>query len=169
MKTNFDMLFKSEKIRIIVFTIITLIVAVFAVAYVWEWCGLVQEQPINTDGMDVNVDGGNFNWFFGPLASGLNGFLMLINAVAYILFLFVMDFVAYGLFRIIAFRKTNVVNGVEYILAKRVFAGILIASVVTSLFISRFNYLIYIALLIFPIWLFGYLFYILPLKLKRPK
>lgn len=163
------MLIKSEKIRIIVFTIITLIAAVFAVAYVWEWCGLFQEHPINTDGMDINIDGGNFNWFFGPLASGLNGFLLLITAVVYVVFLFVIDFAAYGLFRIIVFRKTNVVSEAEYKLAKWVFAGILIVSVITSLFISRCNYLIYIALLIFPIWLFGYLFYILPLKLKIPK
>lgn len=165
MKLNIDILERSEKIRIMVFTVITLIAAVFAVAYVWECCGLFKEPPINTDGMDVYVDGGNFNWFFVPVASGLNGFLMLITIVIYVVFMFVVDFLAYGLFRIFVFRKTDVVNGTEYKLAKKIFSSILLASIGISLFISRFHYLICIALFLFPIWLFGYLFYILPLKL----
>lgn len=169
MRANFNKLDRREKRRIIIFTVIAVLEAVFAVAYVCEWCRSFKEQLIRTDNIDVNIDGGNFNWFFGSLASGLNGSLMLFSAVAYVVFLTVIDLLACGIFKVFAFRKTGFVSEDEYILAKCVLTIILIVSIVISFFIARFNFLLFIALLIFPIWLFGYLFYILPLKHKSRK
>lgn len=169
MREDFNELGRKEKIRIIVFIVITMIVAAFAIAYVWEFRELSKEQPIRTDNMDVNIDGGNFNWFFVPMASGVNGLIMLISAGVYVVFLAVIDLLVYGVFRVIAFRKIGFVSEAEYILAKKVFAIILIGSILISLVVTRFHFLLFIALLIFPMWLFGYLFYILPLKHKRQK
>lgn len=169
MRAGFDILDRNEKIRISIFTIITVIVTVFAALYVWEWCGLFEEPLISMGDGDIIIDGENFNWFFDLMASGMNGLLILINGAAYIGFLFVMDLLAYGLFRAFAFRKTNFASEAEHLFAKRVLAVILIVGIVISLLLARFRFLIFITLLIFPIWLFGYLFYILPLKHRREK
>ena len=169
MKANLDMLDRGGKIRIIIFTIITVLAAVYAVLCVRALCVDASDPQYFSEATDLSVDGADFTKLSELVIFGANGVFVLLNAAAYLVFSFLIDLLAYGLFRVIAFRKNDFVSNAEYILAKCAFTVILIISIVVSLFIARFNHLIYIAMLMFPIWLFGYLFYIFTLKRKRQK
>lgn len=167
MREDFDKLDKDEKKRIIIFVVVTLISAMFAIAYVWEWCGLFKEQLIDTKDMDVSVDGADFNWFFMPLATGLNSFLMMISEVLYEIFLILFNLLFYGLLGLIALRKVNHICEEEYKLTKQIFKIVVIASAVISVIITKFNLLLPVALFMLPMVLLGNLLYLWPLKNRR--
>lgn len=166
MITYFNMLNKKEKIRLIIFTLIAIYVAWYTVKFVWDWWQVLDEQLVNTKDMNVVVDGGSLNWVFVPLTIMYNGFLMMGFEVMYVFVLAIIGLVSYGIFRILAFIKTDSTSEAEYMLAKLVLAVVLAISAIISLIIARFNFLC-IALFILPDWLFGYLFYVLPLKRRR--
>lgn len=167
MREDFEKLDKDEKKRIIIFMVVTLASAVFAIAYAWEWCGLFKEQLIDTKDMDVSVDGADFNWFFMPLATGLNSFLMMISEVFYEIFLILFNLLFYGLLGLIALRKVDHIREEEYKLTKQIFKIAVIASTVISVIITKFNLLLSVALFMLPMVLLGNLLYLWPLKNRR--
>lgn len=181
MNANFNMLDESGKKRIIYFSIITVLVAVFAViGFLIVYLNVNNPQNFLVSEV-IDFDGADFAPLFSLVKSILVGGFLLVFAVMHLVFAWLIDLVAYILFCEFAFKKDFFVSNAEYILAKRVFTAILITSIVVSVFIAIFNYFIYfhivaiyyiavyIALLMVPIWLFGYLFYIHKLKHKRQK
>lgn len=166
MKAHFNMLDRSAKKRIIIFTIITVIMAVFVVISIRAVHLYANEtlEPIEFDGAD-------FAPFFWPI----NWFIVILCAGMFFVHSWVINFAAYIAFGELAFKKDTFVSNTEYILAKRILTAILIISIVVSLYFTLFNnsiYLyffiyIYAAVLMFPIGLFGYLFYIDKLKDMR--
>lgn len=174
MKENFNMLDKSGKNRIIIFTVITIIAAMFAVACIWALYRAVKDPLFNIgDIMNENIDfdGENFNWFFALLATLINMLIVLFTTVVPVVFSFIIDILFYGLFKAIIFPKTNFASEAEYVLAKQMLTIILIVSIVVSLFMIHFDFIFVIFMIcpIFFMWLFGYLFYIYPLKNRGQK
>ena len=164
MKAHFNMLDRSAKKRIIIFTIITVIMAVFVV--------------ISIRAVHINVNKSLELRVFGIadlIYSLINWFAWILFAGMFFVYSWGINFAAYIAFGDLALKKDTFVSNTEYILAKRILTAILIISIVVSLYFTLFNnsiYLyffiyIYAAVLMFPIGLFGYLFYINKLKDMR--
>lgn len=181
MNTNFDMLDESGKKRIINFSIITVLAAVFAViGFLIVYWNVNNPQNFLVSEV-IDFDGTDFAPFFSFVKAIIVGVFLIFFAVIHLVFAWLIDLLAYILFGELALKKDSFVSNAEYILTKRVFTVILITSIVVSVFIVIINYFIYfhivaiyyiavyIALLMVPIWFFGYLFYIRKLKHKRQK
>lgn len=164
MKPHFNLLNRSAKKRIIIFTIITVIEAVFAVLRiraVYLCANIADGLTVFgiVDFIDLLIDS-----FTAILVAGVS----LVHS-------WVINLAVFIAFGELAFKKDTFVSNTEYILAKRILTVILIISIVVLLYFTLFNnsiYLyffiyIYAAVLMFPIGLFGYLFYINKLKDMR--
>lgn len=164
MKEQFDLLDGSAKRRFIIFAVITVIAAMLAVGYVRETYDDFATVAFDADGIDMQVDGASFNWFFVPLMYGVSGLLSTFMMLVSMVFQTVIDLVLYSVFRLFAFRNVVSVRKEEYALAWRVLLAVLAAGVVIALFSAHFQFLMLAILLHAPAMLFGLLFYILPLK-----
>lgn len=180
MKENFNMLDEHGKNRIIVFTVITVLVAVFAMMGFLLVCSIVNNPENFFVSEPFEIDGADFAPLLSLMKAVLVGFYMMIFALVHLVFAWLIDLAAYIFFWIAALKKEPFVRDAEYILAKRVFTVILTISIAVLLFSAIFNLpslyvditvffaiAFYIAWLMVPIWLFGYLFYIHKLKYKR--
>ena len=168
MKAHFNLLDSSGKKRIIIFTIITVIAEVIAVLGVRVFCVNAHNPQYIPDPEPIIFDGADF----APLVSLImifpNYLLWMLHVGIHLLFSWLFDFAAYILFGASAVKNSFVSNA-EYIIAKSVFTVLLIISIVISHLIALFNSfidiyiftfysVIYIALIMIPVWLFGYLF-----------
>ena len=169
MKANFDMFNRREKKRIIIFIIITVIAAVNAILWVRVLYMDTYNPQYFPESTGLEIDGADFTPLISLTTSVATDFFVLLRAVIFLVFSWIMDFAVYIIFGELAFEKDTFVSNAEYLLTKWIFTVVLIISTVVSLLLAHFNHRIYIALLMFPIWLFGYLFYIHKLKYKSQK
>lgn len=157
MKSHFDMLDRSGKIRIIIFTIITVIVSVIEIGFIWRVCNgwfyrnAIIESP-DLLGATVYV----FNGLSSFISYTIGGNVLIVNVEA----------LAYGILYAKKLKEIECVKETEYILATWILTVMLIVSIVISFFVARTALidLLFTEWPIFFMWLFGYLFYIRPLK-----
>lgn len=164
MKEQFELLESSAKRRFIIFAVITVIAALFAVGYAREIYTGYRDAANATGGTDVTIDGADFSPLFGLMTAGVNGFVTTVMLFSTAAFQFIGNLIAFGLFRLLAFRNVPAVSREEYALAKRMQFILLIAGGIAALIAAHFELLLYIAVLLVPVWLFGFLFCLLPLK-----
>lgn len=165
MKEQFRLLDRSGKRRMIFFAVITVIAVLFAIGYARDVYMSCKEAALTAD-PNVIVDGADFSPLFGLAAAGVNGFISTVLMFSTAAVQIIGNLIAFGIFRLIAFRNVPAVSRGEHALAKHMQIILLIAGGIAALIAAHFGLLLYIAVLLVPVWLFGFLFYILPLKQK---
>lgn len=163
MKTNFNILDRNAKKRIIIFTIITVLISVIEIGFIWSVCNgeFFYDELIDSESPPGLLFSATA-WLIGGMLSyifyTIGGNVLIVNV----------EVLAYGIFYAKKIKGIEYVEDTEYILATWILNVMLIVSIVISFFVAR-TALIQFFFTEWPIFfmrLFGYLFYLSPLKQK---
>ena len=146
----------KQKARIITLAVIVCYLLYGTLAYAWE----IRMQTPQIDYVDsMQIDGSEFAGVANFFVAGANGFVSFVTMILSIAAMLVIALILLVLWRCIAIRKTSVIARDEYKLAKYLWIGFCVCSLLGGFIIMRFTNLLYLLLmtgiLAFLIWIFS--------------
>ena len=146
----------KQKARVITLAIIVLYLLYGTLAYAWE----IRMYTPQIDAVDsMQIDGSEFAGIANFFVAGTNGFISFITMILSVAAMLVIALLLLVPWRCIAIRKTSIIARDEYKLAKYLWIGFCVCSLLGGFIIMRFTNLLYLLLmtgiLAFLIWIFS--------------
>lgn len=160
----------SQKYRLTVFIALVMLLCTWSVMYSVE----AYTMMYSVDGLpdkvnNINIDGSDFTGLFKLGALALEGFLDSFIMITYIIIMVFWSALLLLIFSLISIRKASTTSKSEIKYAKIALCSFTLIAYVTALILTKFSAVLTALLLLWPIPLFGTLFYILPLKFRYKK
>ena len=130
---------RTGRIRTVVFAVILLILAFFAVGYVRElYASGFSGRIINTEEInEINIDGSDFGWLFRLLGHGVNGLISFVVYGVYAVIVLIVSLVLVIPFRLIVVRRSTVISSEERRLTKIIFGAVVGVSLLLGLILTK--------------------------------
>ncbi|MCR5122760.1 MAG: hypothetical protein K6B74_10105 [Ruminococcus sp.] len=133
---------RTAKIRITVFVIILLILAYFSAGYAFSlYSSGAHAHIVDTENMDVQIDGSDFTPLFQLFGYGINSLLGFLLYGIYAIVIILISLLLIIPFRLISLRKTTVLSAAEYRLSKLILLAVTVLSVLVGLILTHGTYI----------------------------
>lgn len=154
------------KARIIIFALISIVLAYFASGYTYE----LYELDIKSHLADVSsaenivIDGSDFTPVFKLFGYGANGLIITVTSGVYAVVISVVSLILLLPFRAVGLNKKRSIGENECRIMKKLFIAVVVLSLLTGGIITRFSQ-IALLLLYNAVWIFwAYILCIFPLR-----
>lgn len=146
----------KQKARVITLAVIIIYLLYGTLAYAWE----IRMQTPQIDAVDsMQIDGSEFAGIANLFVAGTNGFISFISMILSVAAMLVIALVLFVPWRCIAIRKVSVIAREEYKMAKYLWIGFCVCSLLGGFLIMRLTNLLYLlimtGILAFLIWIFS--------------
>ena len=161
------MMDKTSKIRFAAFAVIFGLLCIFAASYVYEFHFTENQLPRAEDVDELYIDGSDLTGISRLFTEASAGIVKIIISAVYCAIIFVASALIMLIFRLISIRKASEITEKEYSLSKIYIWLCTALAYFISLCITSFSHIFYAFFMFFPIPLFAFLIYILPLRSSR--
>lgn len=158
---------KTSKIRFAAFAFIFGLLCMFAASYVYEFHFNASHLPGAEDVGDIYIDGSDFTGISKLFTEASMGIVKIIIAAVYCIIIFAASALIMLIFRLVSIRKASEITEKEYSLSKIYIWVCTALAYFISLCITSFSHIFYAFFIFFPIPLFAFLIYVLPLRSRR--
>ncbi len=134
---------RTAKIRTAAFVIILLILAYFSAGYAFSlYSSGANAHIIDTEGMNVNIDGSDFTPLFRLFGDGINSLFGFLMCGIYAIVMVILSLLLILPLRLIGVRKTTVLSAMEYRISKCILPVVSVLSVIIGLILTRGTYIV---------------------------
>lgn len=162
---------RPGKIRLIVFVAILAFLTYLSIGYSVELGALLREvktrEIASTQSGAYTVDGADFSWLIQPISVIGANLEVTIIAFVYMLITGIAGLVLFAIFHGCVFRKNTWVTDAEYAIAKKIHKWVCLAVCLVSVIcvgLSAFTWAVSGMLFCFPMFVYGWLLYVFPLR-----
>lgn len=151
----------KQKVRVLSLLVIVIILMLSILGYASE----IRSSMVKIDyAENVNIDGSDFTAITNLFVAGTNGLLQLMVILATGVAMLIISLIFLVPWRLIAIRKNSQIEEIEVQMAKGMFAGFIIISLLAGLVITRFTNILFIAVLVLITAVLLWLLCVIPLK-----